>query len=62
MDLRAFESNDEVESFCEELDDNELADRINRGYEEYGYKIDTDECAFTKYELGLMNDILSQRT
>lgn len=58
MKLRAFDSIEELDNYCESLDNQELADIIERGFEEYGYKINVDECTFTRYELKLMSEIL----
>ena len=61
MKFRAFESINELEEFCDSLTNGELSDTINNGSEEYGYKIDVKECAFSKYELELMVEILENR-
>lgn len=61
MKFRAFESFNELEEFCDSLSNGELSETINNGSEEYGYKIDVNECAFSKYELELMAEILENR-
>ena len=61
MDLRAFNTIDELEDYCESFTNNELAEIISDGSQEYGYKEDPTECAFSKYELELMGAILENR-
>jgi hypothetical protein len=60
MNFRAFEDIEELEGFCNGLDKYELSKAIQDGYEEYGYKINPKECAFSKDELSEMSRILDE--
>jgi hypothetical protein len=62
MGLRAFSTIDELEDYCETLNNSELAEIISEGSQEYGYKINPAECAYSKYELELMSEILRNRS
>lgn len=58
MNFRAFKNLSELEEFCNEHSREELAEIIQRGHEEYDYKTNPQECAFSKYELELMRDYM----
>ncbi len=58
MNHRAFDSIEELEEYCEDLGPNELRNVIQNGHEEYGYKENAEECAFSKGELSAMSEYL----
>lgn len=62
MDFRAFNTIDELEDYCESLSKSELAKIVSEGSQEYGYKANPEECAFSKYELALMGEIIENRS